>query len=178
MHLDQHADPRERETSILLDTLDEFGFSSDEPRPQIWVIHFISPSFYPESQRQELMDRMKSHQLGVICFPSAALSMRQFNSIKAPITNSIASVLSLLANDIPVLLGSDNIADICSPAGTPDLIDEVYALCNAIRFYDINILAKLAAGQTIDKDDKQLILDHLEHDREAIEAARDYQQPI
>jgi hypothetical protein len=108
---------------------------------------------------------------GVICCPSAALSMRQYRPLLSPTFNSIARVLDLLAAGIHVRLGSDNICDITSPAGTVDLIDEIFVLRNAIRYYDIGILAKLAAGCRLDTDDRSRIQTHLAADAEEVARA-------
>jgi hypothetical protein len=73
-------------------------------------------------------------------------------------------------------VGSDNICDITSPAGTTDLAMELFVLANTIRFYDLEILAKLGAGLAPDAADRGRIIDHLERDaaevRKALPAAR------
>jgi hypothetical protein len=70
----------------------------------------------------------------------------------------------LLAHGIPVRLGSDNICDICSPAGTTDLVWEVFVLCNAIRYYDEAVLASLAAGRPLSPAQAAAVKRHLEDD--------------
>ena len=104
--------------------------------------------------------------------------MRQLKLISTPTGNSIAPVLEMLEAGIYLCIGSDNIADICSPAGTPDLIDEIYVLANALRFYDIDILAKLASGRKLDPTDRELISEHLEHNLAEMENAQNYHPPI
>ena len=84
----------------------------------------------------------------------------------------------MLEKGVRVLLGSDNIEDICSPAGTPDLLDEVFVLCNAIRFYDINILSKVAAGLDLEDAERTEIHNHLEFNRHEIDLASKYSPPI
>lgn len=132
--------------------------------PTVWLVHVISPSAYDESRFRHLADGIATHGMGVICCPSAAISMRQFRPVAAPTHNSIARVLELLAAGIPVRMGSDNICDITSPAGTTDLVQELFVLANAIRFYDLEILAKLGAGLPLDAADRRRISDHLERD--------------
>jgi cytosine deaminase len=102
------------------------------------------------------------HNVGVICCPSAAISMRQIRETMSPTFNSIARVLDMLAAGVQVRIGSDNICDITSPAGTPDLVDEIFVLCNAIRFYDLDILAKLGAGKSLSAEEISRIREHLE----------------
>ena len=96
--------------------------------------------------------------------------MRQLRPIAAPTHNSIPRVLELLAAGIYVRLGSDNICDITSPAGTCDLINEVFILANVLRYYDIDILSSLAAGIRLDTKQCARVKEHLSAD--AIEVAK------
>ena len=52
-----------------------------------------------------------------------------------------------------------------SPSTTADLIDEVFILSAAVRFYHIDILAKLAAGKTLDERERAIVKDHLTRDQ-------------
>lgn len=162
-HLDQRNEASENGTEILLDTIDEIGApASNSGEPMIWGIHVISPSTYQEERFEQLLKRLVKHNVGIVCCPSAAISMRQLRAIHTPTYNSIARVLEMLAVGLHVRLGSDNIADICSPSSTPDLTDEIFVLSNALRFYDVQILAKLTAGVRLNKTDRQLIQQHLD----------------
>ena len=80
-------------------------------------------------------------------------------------------MLEFLAAGVKVRIGSDNINDITSPAGTTDLIDELFVLSNAVRFYDIDILAKIAAGRLLDDADREKIRHHLVLDAAEVESA-------
>lgn len=163
MHVDQKNDPAEDACEIVLQEMEAMGGSHSE-RPRVWFIHAISPSAYDEGRFQTLVARMKAASVGVICCPSAALSMRQLRDVNAPTHNSIARALDFLAAGIPVRLASDNINDITSPAGTADLMDELFVFCNALRFYDVPILARVAAGQALTSRQRALIREHLELD--------------
>ena len=97
--------------------------------------------------------------------------MRQFRPIMTPTYNSIPRVLELLAAGVFVRLASDNIADICSPSTTADLSDEVFMLSAALRFYNIDVLARLVAGQRLNEREMNLVKQHLqENDREIANA--------
>jgi len=169
MHLDQQNNPLENDTERFLEILENArGSASPRNDTDIWLVHVISPSRYGEDRFESLVNGLVRYNVGVICCPSAAISMRQLRSQMTPTSNSIARVLEMLAAGVHVCLGSDNIADIFSPAGTPDLIDEVFVLCNALRFYNIEILAKLAAGVRISPEERALIKDHLLEDRELV----------
>jgi hypothetical protein len=95
--------------------------------------------------------------------------MRQLRPIYAPTHNSIPRVLEMLRAGVHVRLGSDNVADICSPSTTADLMDELFVLSAAIRFYDIEILARLGAGLPMTEADRERIADHLSRNEAEIE---------
>lgn len=165
IHVDQRNHPDERGTEDFLDVMDKMGVPTPAGEPSIWLIHFISPSAYEEGRFRELVSRMAERNVGVICCPSAALSMRQLRSTTTPTHNSIARVLELLEAKVRVAIASDNICDLTSPGSTTDLLDEIFVLCNALRFYDIEILAKLATGTLLSDEDRNLIVSHLQQDR-------------
>ena len=76
----------------------------------------------------------------------------------------------MLAAGIHVRLGSDNICDMTSPAGTCDLLNEIFVLSNALRYYDIDVLASLAAGLRLRHSQREKVKDHLAKD--AMEVAQ------
>jgi cytosine/adenosine deaminase-related metal-dependent hydrolase len=141
-----------------------------EQEPLVWLIHLISPSTYDEDRFAQLATSMASLGVGLICCPSAAISMRQFRPVASPTSNSIARVLELLAQGVHVRLGSDNICDVTSPMGTPDMADELLVLGNALRFYDIDILARLACGLPMTDANLEWIRTHIVEDKAAIVA--------
>lgn len=165
IHVDQRNDPAENGAERVLAAVDECGIPEPvNAEPMLWLIHVISPSTYDEARFHKFIGRLAENNIGVICCPSAALSMRQLRSVRTPASNSIARVLEMLAAGIHVRIGSDNINDIASPAGTADLVDEVFVLCNAVRFYDPGILAKIAAGLRLNSGEREIIRKHLEYD--------------
>jgi cytosine deaminase len=168
IHVDQKNDPDEDQTEIVIGLIDELGLSYPDPEPMIWLTHVISPSTYEESRFTRLVDALAERNVGVICCPSGAISMRQFRPLKTPTGNSIARVLEMLAAGVQVRLGSDNLCDVTSPAGTIDLVDEIFVLANAVRFYDIGILSKLGAGEPLDAADRAKLRSHLDHDASEI----------
>ena len=179
IHVDQRNEPSERGAEILLDVMDEMKLAPRQAgEPWVWMIHVISPSTYEEARFQDLVERMARLGVGVICCPSAAISMRQLRPRSTPTYNSIARVLEFLAAGIPVRVGSDNICDITSPAGTPDLRAEIYVLANAVRFYDLGVMAQLAAGVSLDDAARERIRTHLAQDRSEVERIlQKYQRP-
>jgi cytosine/adenosine deaminase-related metal-dependent hydrolase len=167
IHADQKNFPLEDGSERIIKVMKDVGMKSPftQYEPTVWLVHVISPSTYPEPRFQQLIESFVEHNVGVICCPSAAISMRQIREIMSPTFNSIARVLELLAAGVHVRIGSDNICDITSPAGTPDLVDEIFVLCNAVRFYDLDILAKLGAGKPLSAEETARIREHLERDK-------------
>jgi len=161
IHTDQMNSASECGTERILDVLENHNpFQGAEPR--VWAIHMISPSAYDNGRWAELVDRMKTVNMGVICCPSAALGMRQLRHEMAPTHNSIARVLELCEAGVHVRLGNDNCADMLSPSTTTDLTDEVFVLSAAIRFYDVDILAQLACGHPLNDAQRAVVRDHLD----------------
>jgi len=172
VHTDQRNEPTESGTERLLEVLRREGsLPYGNGEPLVWVVHMISPSTYDDARFRRLVDGLLECRVGVICCPSAALGMRQLRPVLTPTYNSIPRVLELLVAGVPLRLASDNIADICSPSTTADLLDEVFTLSASIRFYSVGILAKLAAGRELDAADRDFILSHLEKDRSEVERA-------
>ena len=87
--------------------------------------------------------------------------MRQYRPLLTPTYNSIPRLLEVIAAGVHVRLGSDNIADICSPSTTANLIDEIFIVSAALRFYHPAILARLAAGMRLSDDERSFVKEHL-----------------
>ena len=171
IHADQMNHPAEAASEMVVRTVRELGLGSPpDATPWVWLVHVISPSTYDERRFDRLLGSLVDLNIGVICCPSAAVSMRQYRTVLTPTGNSIARVLEMAAAGVHVRLGSDNICDITSPAGTPDLMHETYVLCNALRYYDVEILAKFSAGLRLDAADRLRLQRHLAEDRREIAA--------
>ncbi len=169
-HVDQANDPREQGTETLIDAVRWLGSPKiNEDGPAVWAVHSISPSGYGEDKFARMVDGLVKYNIGIICCPTAAISMRQLRPITTPTHNSVARVLDFLAREVPVRLGSDNVADVFLPSTTVDLTDEVHCLSNAIRFYNVDILAKLSTGKMLTDMDRELIGRFMEQDRKVFE---------
>lgn len=169
VHVDQRNEPSESGTEQLIEAMrEERGPVSATGEPMVWAVHLISPSTYDDERFKRMVDGMMECNIGVITCPSAAIGMRQYRPIQTPTYNSIPRILEMLVAGVHVRMGSDNIADICSPSTTADLVDEVFVLSAALRFYHPEILAKLAAGRQLDDIDRQFIRDHLQKNDEEI----------
>jgi cytosine/creatinine deaminase len=172
VHVDQKNMATEEGSECVVKILNELDV--DRPshsEPLVWLVHVISPSAYDERRFEKLVEGLRGANVGVICCPSAAISMRQVRLERAPTHNSIARVLEMLAAGVHVRLGSDNICDITSPAGTVDLLDEIFVLCHALRYYDSEVLAKVAAGHRLDDRERARVAAHLHQDAQEVASA-------
>lgn len=170
VHVDQRNEPSESGTEQLIEAVRRFGApNSPSGEPMVWAIHAISPSTYDEERFNRLLDGLLECNIGVISCPSAALGMRQYRPLLTPTYNSIPRLLEMLAAGVHVRLGSDNIADICSPSTTANLVDEIFILSAALRFYHTEILAKLATGLRLDDAERRFVKNHLTKNNLAIE---------
>jgi cytosine deaminase len=164
VHVDQRNEPSESGTERLIEAVKEFGGpKSIDGIPMIWAVHLISPSTYTDERFNKMIHGMLDTNIGMITCPSAAIGMRQYRPIQTPTYNSIPRILEMLASGIHVRMGSDNISDICSPSTTANLIDELFVLSAAVRFYNPEILAKIAAGIKLEQEDKDFIINHLKN---------------
>lgn len=169
VHTDQRNEPTEDGTERLVETIARHGApQTNADEPSVWAVHAISPSTYDDTRFDALTQGLVENNIGIVCCPSAAIGMRQLRPLKTPTYNSIPRVLEWLAAGVHVRLASDNIADICSPSTTADLVDEVFMLSAALRYYDVNILAKLACGVMLDDTDRNKIRLHLQQNDEQI----------
>ncbi|MDR7417622.1 MAG: hypothetical protein QN178_01775 [Armatimonadota bacterium] len=166
--VDQDNDPREDETEELVQAVRWLGSPEvpGETGPTVWAVHAISPSCYDEERFQRLVDTLIAHHVGVISCPTAALSMFQHRPMLAPIHNSIARLLEMMAAGVAVRVGTDNICDIFIPNGDGSVRSEVWVAATALRFYHTMIWAKVGAGLPLNEGDKEWI-------RQALARARD-----
>lgn len=177
VHTDQRNEAGERGTERLIEVMRrQRGPVSPDGEPMVWAVHMVSPTRYDDARHRRLVDGLLEQNIGVVSCPSAALGMRQLRPLNSPTDNSIPRILDLLAAGVHVRLGSDNVADICSPSTTADLLDEVFVLTAAIRYYEPGTLARLAAGMRLDEDQVAAIREHLaRNERETakvVDAAR------
>jgi hypothetical protein len=141
IHVDQKNIPGEGGTQRALSVIEETGALP----PEIWLIHAISLSAETEDIFYQTCERLVNADVGIICCPSAALSMFQDRKYSAPIHNSIARVADMIRAGVKIRIGSDNVTDMFLPATSPDMISEILTLANAVRCYDVDLLARLAS---------------------------------
>lgn len=173
VHVDQDNDPRQNQTLDLIQAVRWIGSPEipEQECPTVWLIHAISPSAYSEEKFKEMLDGLKKYQIGIICCPRAALSMRQLRSLNAPIHNSVARLLEMALAGIPIRIGTDNIADMYIPTSSGNILYEMLVLADALRFYDVEVMAKWASGTPLNESDLDRIRRHLAEDVKACKQA-------
>ena len=85
--------------------------------------------------------------------------MRQIRPLQTPTTNCIPRIPELLAAGVQVRVALIILQT--SVPTTGDLTDEIFTLSAAIRFYHVDILAKLANGTNLNDGDRDIIKQHL-----------------
>lgn len=172
VHTDQRFEDSERGTERLVEVVRQHGAPvSPNGEPMVWAVHMVSPSTYDDARFYRLAEAMAALKIGLIACPSAALGMRMLRPLSAPTGNAMPRVLELVARGVHVRMGSDNIADICSPSTTADLIDEAMILSAALRFYNPEMIAKLLCGESLDQADRAFVTDHLARNSAEIDKA-------
>lgn len=164
-HLDQSGDPNEGGTERLIDALK--WFDPLRKGPPISVVHMISPSAISEEGFSKLLHSLLKYRVDVIVCPSAGISMRRPRPILTPSHNSIARILELLASEVRVTLGSDNICDLFVPACSGDMSIEIIIAAHAVRFYLAHIWAKIMAGERLNYTDRDSVRDFIRQDAQA-----------
>ena len=146
--IDQKNIPEENETETLVKIVHRLGSPKVEgiTGPTVWAIHVISPSCYREERFEKLIEGLLKENIGVICCPTAALSMLQLRSFVTPTHNSIARILEMAKAGIRVQLGTDNINDIFIPNGDGSIRSEIWIAATVYRFCRAVIWAKIGAG--------------------------------
>ena len=141
VHVGQNNVPSEHESEMVADKTFEHGLEG-----KVRLVHAISLACQPREDRKRVISKLQEAGIGVVVCPSAAISMKQQSDIIAPIHNSIAPVLELIEGGVDVMLGVDNIHDLFMPLVDGDLWFECRLMMEAIRCYDLDLIAKIATN--------------------------------
>lgn len=142
IHVDQENNPDEDECELLARKSIEHGLEG-----RVNAIHAISLGAKAQRDQDRVARLMRDAGMSVTICPSAALSMKPLDKL-APIHNSIAPLRTLLAHEIPVRLGVDNMADLFMPLTDGDMWFECRLLMEACRFYDLDTVAAMASDRS------------------------------
>ncbi|MBW7944505.1 amidohydrolase family protein [Patescibacteria group bacterium] len=138
VHVDELNLPEERETELLAHKTIEHGMQG-----KVVAIHGISLNARPKTEREAIYTLMKKAGMMVISCPVSWLNERRSEEL-SPIHNPITPVDELLPHQIPVGIGTDNIADIWMPWNDGDMWMDLRVLLEAARIYDIDQLVQIA----------------------------------
>lgn len=168
VHVDQNNDPGESQTETLIQAVEWVGAPDIDGTnvPTVWAIHSISPACFSEKRFSRMVDGLLKNNIGIICCPSAALSMRQLRPQNVPTHNSICRLIELAEAGVSIRLASDNVCDVFIPSCDGCMLTEVKVLSNAIRFYIVGILSKLACGKELNRMDREILKRSLAADQE------------
>tara|TARA_B100001113_G_scaffold58814_1_gene44342 strand:- start:4091 stop:5029 length:939 start_codon:yes stop_codon:yes gene_type:complete len=141
-HLDQLNIPIENETENFCKFVDKYNYKG-----KARSVHSISLACKPIDEQRDIAQYLCKLDIGVIICPSAAISMTQHSEYTSPIHNSIAPLRTLLESGVNVGLGIDNINDLFMPFCDGNLEFELRLLGEATRYYDLDILKKIAENK-------------------------------
>lgn len=138
VHIDELNLPEEEETELLAKKTIEHGMQG-----RVVGIHGISINCRPLKERRRIYKLMKQAHMMMVACPVSWLNARRSEQL-APIHNPFTPVDELISFDIPVAIGTDNIADIWMPWNTADMWLDMRALLEGCRIYDLDTLSDIA----------------------------------
>ena len=125
--------------------------------PKNLLVHDISVACCDDDDFKRHCESLVRYGVGVVCCPTAGVSMRQDRRLVVPTHNSLARVWDYALRKIPVFVGTDNVNDVFVPSSNADVYDELMVLTNVLRLYNPEIIAKLGAGVSFDDFDRENI---------------------
>jgi cytosine/adenosine deaminase-related metal-dependent hydrolase len=168
VHVDQTNTPQENGTQRLIAAIRTLsGSLSPEKRPEVWGVHGMFGGKEDE-EVVEIIEGLRETRIGFYSCPHAAVSMRPMRNHRAPIHPPLAPIREMLVAKIPVRLGTDNTCDLLMPMPElPLLVREMDTLASTLRYYDKNVLWKLARQQPLNATDRASVAQNLARDYEA-----------
>lgn len=137
-HVDELNSPDEKETELLAKKTIEHGMQG-----KVVGIHGISINAHPKHYREKVYKLMNKAKLMMVANPMSWLNARR-SELRAPIHNPTTPVDELINRNISVAIGVDNIADIFMPYNDGILWNDLRALMEMNRLYDIDALVDIA----------------------------------
>ena len=168
VHVDQTNTSTECGTERLINVVRALSMRvPPEDRPIVSAVHMLIGGKEDE-EIVEIVSHLKELKMEVKCCPHAAASMRQMRNYRDPLHPPIAPVRECIVAEVPVGLGTDNTNDLLMPLPKlPLLIREMETLASLIRYYDTNVLWKLARRQPLDDTDRASVAQNLARDYDA-----------
>lgn len=142
VHTDQKGCISERETNLLANLVLENNLKN-----KVRAVHCVSLARQSPVYKDLICEKLNKAGITVIICPSAALSMKQNDSIRSYTSNSIAPLDYLRKHNVKIDFGIDNIADFFMPLVDGDLYFESRLLMEATRCYDLEYISDLVSGK-------------------------------
>lgn len=138
VHVDEENSSSEKETELLAKKTIEHGMKG-----KVVGIHGISINCHPKKYREKLYKLMKEANLMMIACPISWLNSRRSEEL-TPTHNPTTPADEMVEGGITVGIGTDNIADLFMPYNDGNLWNDLRALMEMNRLYDIDELVKIA----------------------------------
>jgi len=138
VHVDQLNKAKERETELLINKTKEHNMQG-----RVVAIHSVSLACQPKEYRDKIYQQLAENQVSVTTCPSAWIDARRCEEL-VPNHNAITPIEELVASEVVVSLGTDNIADIYKPFSDGDMWTELRFLLESCHFYDLEELVRIA----------------------------------
>ena len=138
VHVDQLNTPEEKETELLARKTIQHGLQG-----RVTAVHALSLACHPKKYRNEIYRLSKDAGLSFVSCPSAWIDHPRREDL-VPSHNATTPVDELLANDLTVAIGSDNICDVYKPYSDGDMMFELRLLLESCKIYDEDRLIKIA----------------------------------
>ena len=138
VHVDQLNNADEKETELLARRTMHWGMEG-----RVTAVHSISLACHSKKYRNEVYKMSRDAGLSFVSCPTAWIDSRRTEKL-TPTHNSITPVEELLANDLVVAIGSDNIHDVYKPFSTGNMSTELKFLLECLHLYDVEGLTDIA----------------------------------
>ena len=138
VHVDQLNSDLERETEKLASKTMHWGMEG-----KVTAVHGVSIAAHPKEYREKVYKMSRDAGLSFISCPTAWIDSRR-NEWLTPTHNAVTPVEEMLAHDLVVAIGSDNIQDVYKPFSDGNMYTELKFLLESLHLYDIDALVDIA----------------------------------
>lgn len=173
VHLDESDDPDSRFIETLADCAEEFGLQG-----RVVASHACTFGSYPPDDKRRIIRQLKDAEVSVVVCPQTNLIMGGRTDPTAP-RRGIAPAAELLAGDVTVAFGQDNMQDMFCPFGVGNPLQNAHILSLAGHLSAREDMSRLIS-MTTDRAAKAIgvadygIADGMPANVAVFEAASDY----
>ena len=138
VHVDQLNTPSEKETELLADKTIEYGMKN-----KVVGVHGISLAAHKKDYREKVYKKLHDAGVMMVACPVGWIDHKRSEEL-LPWHNALTPVEELIAHEVVVALGTDNIIDIYKPFADGEMWIELKLLLEGLHFYEIDELVKIA----------------------------------